>query len=133
MSVQASEKAGITLKTFYKWRKQFITTGKFEADRRGLVAFGWLLVNEDKKHMLDQWLKSQKEIDPDVTRDWINAVLLKEFPIGRIPKYGRLKRPIDPTTSLRWMKVCFCVQCINYPHINVTMCVHATTGLRLHM
>ena len=98
--------ARVCVKTFRKWRKEFILLGKFHRDDRGLAQFGWLLVNADKKAELTYWLKSQKQLSVADTRDWINGVLLQEFPIGRTAEYGRLKRPIVPSTAHRWMLQC---------------------------
>ena len=101
--------AGISAKTFYKWRRQFIEyEGKFERSQRGLAQFGWLLVNEDKQFELTHWIKCQKEISVRSARDFINNELLKEFPVGHVTEYGRLRRPTVPSTSHRWMLYCGC-------------------------
>ena len=47
--LEVCQRSRICVKTFRKWRKQFILWGGFDRDERGLSQFGWLLVNEDKK------------------------------------------------------------------------------------
>ena len=101
--------AGISAKTFYKWRREFImNNGKFERSQRGLAQFGWLLVNNDKKMELTHWIKCQKNVSVRSARDFINNELLKEFPAGQVPEFGRLRRPTVPSTSHRWMLYCGC-------------------------
>ena len=101
--------ANIGAKTFYTWRKEFIKNdGKFARSTRGLAQFGWLLVNEDKKVELTRWIKSQKEIDVGSSLEFINDKLLSEFPVGRVREYGRLQRPVAPSTAHRWMLYCGC-------------------------
>ena len=100
------QRGRLASKTFYKWRKQFVLHGKFDRDERGLSQFGWILVNEDKKAELTFWLQSQKEISVRDSRDWINNHLLADIPVGRVHEYGRLKRPIVPSTAHRWMLLC---------------------------
>ena len=115
---EVCQRARVCVKTFRKWRKQFILLGGFDRDERGLSQFGWLLVNDDKKVELTYWLKSQKQLSCGDTRDWINNVLLKEFPIGRIPEWGRLKRPIVPSTAHRLlMRNCADVSAHTSTHI----------------
>ena len=102
------EVAVISIKTFQKWRKQYILHGAFERSQRGLQKFGWLLVNEDKKLQLTNWLKEQNEISVQSVRDYINGTLLADFPVGRIPNYGTIRRPVSATTAHRWMLNCGC-------------------------
>ena len=99
----------ICVKTFRKWRNEyFINGGKFDPDNRGLEQFGWILVNEDKKLEFTNWLKCQKELSILVALDFVNVTLLAEFPIGRVSNWGRLKRPVVPSTVHRWMLYCNC-------------------------
>ena len=100
--------SGVSIKTFRKWRKQFVSTGKFKRCERGLAQFGWLLVNNDKTMELTHWRKAQKQMSVAETRDWINDTLLADFPVGRIANYGRLQRPIGLATAHRWMLNCGC-------------------------
>lgn len=107
--VQVCKKARCCSKTWGRWKKQFLSNGgKFDRDERGLTQFGWLLVNEDKKLELSNWLKCQKEIDIQSVADFINTTLLSEFPIGRPANWGRLTRPVDLSTVHRWMSNCDC-------------------------
>ena len=101
--------SGIATKTFYKWRKQYLATGKFDRCETGLAQFGWLLSNNDKKMELTFWLKSQKHVSCGDTLDWINNTLLADQPVGKIPKFGTLKRPICYATTHHWMLCCNCV------------------------
>lgn len=100
--------ATICPKTFYQWRNEYILAGSFQRSQTGLDQFGWLLVNEDKKMMLTNWCKERKEISVGQTFDYINKELLADFPVGRIPNYGRISRPISYSTAHRWMLYCGC-------------------------
>ena len=107
--VQICKRAGICAKTWHKWCKEYFTNnGKFNRDSRGLAQFGWLLVNEDKKLELLNWLKNQKEVSVQATLDFVNKTLLQEFPLGRPTNWGRLIRPACASTVHKWMLQCGC-------------------------
>ena len=44
---------------FYTWRKQFVMTGQFKRDKRGLWAENFLDNNEDLKIKLNHWCESR--------------------------------------------------------------------------
>ena len=100
------EKFDVSKSTFYVWLNQYVTFGQFKPDRRGLWAERFLDHNEDLKAQMKDWLMQQKEIDVDLTWDYINDTLLKDFPIGRLCGSSGLHRPVARTTALAWMKIC---------------------------
>ena len=99
-------KFGVSKTTFYVWLKEYITTGQFKTDKRGLWAERFLEHNEDLKTQMQDWIMQQKEIDVDLTWDYINDTLLKDFPVGRLCGSSGLQRPVCRTTALAWMKLC---------------------------
>ena len=92
--------------TFYNWLKEYATNGQFKRDERGLWAENFIAHNEDLKRTMTDWLLKQKEIDIDFSWDYVNNILLKDFPVGRICTSSGLCRPVTRMTVISWVKLC---------------------------
>ena len=106
MLISTCKRSRICTKTFRKWRKQFILYGAFERDNRGLAQFGWILVRIAKLNSLFG-LSHRKRYRLEILETGSTTICCLNFLLGASrPEYGRLRRPVGPSTAHRWMLSC---------------------------
>ena len=54
-------------RTFTRWRNYYMSHGRFEPDRRGRFAAGFLLRHDDIKSTLTQWLLARVKRDINIS------------------------------------------------------------------